>query len=79
MLNLFAVGEGSTVPVKFPDEEKIYVIQWEELLTINNEIPFEALSELRVGVPVRAPWTDAGGEIQYADAVVVEAEDVKGI
>ena len=55
----------------FSDSVKVYNLDWTELLTADNEIPFESLEDVKTGLTIMAPWTDGSGNIRYAEAKVV--------
>ena len=64
--------ENATVPIQFLDGgKKIYHIQWDELLTVGSEIPFEEYEDLQIGTHVLAPWYDKDGDIDFSEVVVV--------
>ena len=68
--------ENATIPIRFEDCDKIYRLEWTELLQVDNELPFAAYDELETGVDVLAPWKDGrGSHIHYSKAVVVGEED----
>ena len=67
--------ENATVPIQFLEgQKKTYQLRWEELLTVEGEVPFENYEELQVGTPVLAPWCDKDGDIDFSEAVVVDLQ-----
>ena len=68
--------ENATIPIRFEDYDKIYDLEWTELLQVDIEIPFAAYEELEKGMEVLAPWKDGrGSHIQYSNAFVVSEDD----
>ena len=68
--------ENATVPIQFLEGQKVYHLQWDELLTVEAELPFEVYEDLQAGTHVLAPWCDKDGDIDIAEAVVVNPESV---
>ena len=38
--------ENATIPIRFEDCDKIYRLEWTELLQVDNELPFAVYNEL---------------------------------
>ena len=72
--------ENATVPIQFLEgQKKIYHLEWDELLTVEGEVPFEVYEDLQVGTHVLAPWCDKDGDIDFSEAVVVEPQSSAGM
>lgn len=70
-------AENATVPIQFIEgQKKIYHLQWEELLIVEHEIPFEVYEDLQVGTHVLAPWCDKDGSIDFSEAVVADPQSI---
>lgn len=66
--------ENATVLIQFVEgQKKIYQLRWEELLTVEGEVPFENYEELQVGTPVLAPWCEKDGDIDFSEAVDLQS------
>ena len=66
--------EDATIPIIFKDSQnKVYHLDWTELLTCDSELPFESFDDVKPGLTLMAPWTDRTGDVQYAVASVVSA------
>ena len=58
MLFISYVGESPFIPVQFDDEEEIYNLDWNKILSPIQEQPFQFKDELTVGTRVLAPWCE---------------------
>ena len=71
-------GESPFIPVQFDDEEEIYNLDWNELLSPIQEQPFQFKDELTVGTRVLAPWCgQSSSAVSYAKAMVVTDPDLE--
>ena len=62
----FLLVENATIPIQFEDYDKVYALEWTELLQVGSEMPFAMYEELEVGMEVLASWKDGrGSHIQY--------------
>ena len=79
ILSLFSIlVENATIPIRFEDYDRIYDLEWTELLQVDGEMPFAAYEELEKGMEVLAPWKDGKGShtrVHYSKAFVVSEDD----
>lgn len=58
--------------MQFTGHNKIYNLQWTELLN-RNDMPFADYEDVAgEGTLVMAPWQQPGGKIQFSEACVVK-------
>ena len=65
------------VHFRFTEGEECHKLPWPELLSADDEAPFESLESIHVGMSVLAPWLDGDGSIQHSEATVVSDDDYK--
>ena len=58
---LFRLVDNVTIPIRFEDCDKIYCLEWTELLQVDNGLSFATYNELETGVDVLTPWKDGRG------------------
>ena len=66
------IVDDAIVPVRFLEDQKIYPIDWTELLQVGSEIPFQEYDDLQLGIHVLPPWSDGSG-VRFSEGVVVKA------